>query len=58
MRSEVFYSSITDTPIGFDALTAVNTKMAVFWVVVWYEFTSLSEIFTASIIRAMNHPST
>jgi hypothetical protein len=31
-------------------------KMAVFWVVDWYEFTDVSEVCTASIIRVTHRP--
>jgi hypothetical protein len=42
--------------VGFEILTAVSTKMAVFWVVApcsLVEVTSVSEVLAASIIRAM-----
>jgi hypothetical protein len=41
--------------VVFEVLTAASTKMAVFYVVtpvVWYNFTNISEVLAASIIRA------
>jgi hypothetical protein len=35
-----------------EVLTAVRTKMAVFWVVVWEKFTDVSEALATSIIRS------
>jgi hypothetical protein len=41
--------------VGFEVLTAVSTKMAVFWVVAPCSLvvTNVSEVLAASIIRAM-----
>jgi hypothetical protein len=43
-------------PVGFEVLTAVSTKMAVFWVVAPYslvEVYNVLEVLAASIIRAI-----
>jgi hypothetical protein len=43
--------------VGFEVLTAVSKKMAVFWVVApcsLAKFTNVSEVLAASIIRAMS----
>jgi hypothetical protein len=43
--------------VGFEVLTTVSAKMAVFWVVApcgLVEFTNVSEVLAASIIRAMS----
>jgi hypothetical protein len=42
--------------VRFHVLAATSTKMTVFWVfgrVVWYRFTDVSQVFTASIVKAM-----
>jgi hypothetical protein len=39
------YASITAP--RFEVLTAVSTKMAVFWVVAWWNFTDVSEALAA-----------
>jgi hypothetical protein len=41
--------------VRFQVLTAVNMKMTVFWdvaPVVWWKFTDVSDVLTASVIRA------
>jgi hypothetical protein len=41
--------------VAFEVLTAVSTKMGVFWVVVLYnlvKFTNVSEVLAASSIKA------
>jgi hypothetical protein len=40
----------------FEVLTAVSTKMAVFWVVAPCSLLNVSEVLAASIIRAMSKP--
>jgi hypothetical protein len=55
-RKKAWASIIIETlcvSVGFDVLTAVNTKMAVFWVVAPCSLVEVYEVLDASNIRAM-----
>jgi hypothetical protein len=48
------------TELWFEIVTAVTTKIAAFWVVAhvdWYKFTSVSKVYTASIMTAIGQSS-